>query len=470
MPEYGFNLNLSPQTKPTSIADMLNIANSAQQFQQAQQLNPLQVQQAQQLLRQNQLATQKAEALVPEEIQTGVVTSQEERKRQPLATSEKQFEYDKKNSDRAFQLMTGFLRDPAIVNAAKDPAGAKQVLSDMNTLLLNGGVDKRITKLHMDELVNVAENHPEKLATILQNIGTAAISSSEQAASRRPQLTTTAGGAPATYTAESGTIGMPTIQGQQPIQPGQPAAQPTTQPQELPKVGGVTLSYPVRKADDVRPLGPSEESDRKYQQTQRQSLLDRQRTLTDAERVSDEVIKAAEELKKEAFFTKGGIAANLERKLQMFAQSEKYDQLAKDLANQTIQNAKVLGISDSVGGLNMSDAANGTIKIPPDVLIEIARRNKANQVNIDLQAKAKDSFYKQFGDNNGSTFDQVWRNNSDSKLFEALSIDKSKMPYKDKQEAYKKLFKDLAPQDLADFKTKKANIEAMVNGNFTGVK
>jgi len=470
MPDYGFNYNLGPQSKPTSIADMLNIANSAQQFQQAQQLNPLQVQQAQQLLRQQQLATQKAETLVPEEIETGVVTSREERKRQPLSTAEKQFDYDKKNADRAFQLMTGFLRDPAIINAAKDPAGAKQVLNDMNTLLLNGGVDKRITKLHMDELANVAENHPEKLVSVLQNIGSAATTSESQQGRRTPQLTTTAGGAPATYTAESGTIGMPTIQGQQQMQPGQPATQPTAQPQELPKVGGVSLAYPVRKAGELSPLAPSEEADRKYQQTQRQSLLDRQRALVDAERVSDEVIKVAEELKKEAFFTKGGIAANLERKLQMFAQSEKYDQLAKDLANQALQNAKVLGTSDSVAGLNMSEAATGSIKVPPDVLIEIARRNKASQVNIDLQAKAKDSFYKQFGDNNGATFDQVWRNNSDSKLFEALSIDKSKMTYKEKQEAYKKLFKDLAPQDLADFKTKKANLEAMVNGNFTGVK
>ena len=470
MPDYGFNYNLGPQAKPTSIADMLNIANSAQQFQQAQQLNPLQVQQAQQLLRQQQLATQKAETLVPEEIETGVVTSREERKRQPLTTQEKQFDYDKKNSDRAFQLMTGFLRDPAIVNAAKDPAGARQVLNDMNTLLLNGGVDKRITKLHMDELVNVAENHPEKLATILQNIGTAAISSSEQAASRRPQITTTAGGAPALFTPEPGTITQPNIQQgqqQQQTQTGEPITQPQ---QQLPKVGGVPLSYPVRKAGDLAPLAPSEEADRKYQQAQRQSLLDRQRALTDAERVSDEVIKVAEELKKEAFFTKGGIAANLERKLQMFAQSEKYDQLAKDLANQALQNAKVLGTSDSVAGLNMSEAATGTIKVPPDVLIEIARRNKASQVNIDLQAKAKDSFSKQFGDNNGSTFDQIWRNNSESKLFEAMSIEKSKMPYKEKQAAYKKLFEGLTPQDLADFKTKKANIDAMVNGNFTGVK
>jgi hypothetical protein len=470
MPDYGFNYNLGPQTKPTSLADMLNIASGAQQLQQSMQINPLQLQEAQQRLRQQQLATQKAEALTPEEIQTGVVTAQEERKRQPIATQEKSFEYKKKQGALATQILTGALRDPSIATAAQNPESAREVLQNLNQLMINQGVDPEAAKAHIDPLMNVLETHPEKLAGVLNYINTAATTSEAQAGRRTPQLTTSAGGAPATYTAESGTIGTPTIQGQPQMQPGQPAAQPTTQPQQLPKIGGVSLAYPVRKAGDLTPLAPSEESDRKYQQTQRQSLLDRQRALVDAERVSDEVIKAAEELKKEAFFTKGGIAANLERKLQMFAQSEKYDELAKNLANQAIQNAKVLGTSDTVGGLNMAEAASGTIKVPPDVLIEIARRNKANQTNIDLQAKAKDSFYKQFGDNNGATFDQVWRNNSDSKLFEALSIDKSKMPYKDKQEAYKKLFGKMSPEDMADFKTKKANIDAMVNGNFTGVK
>jgi len=48
MADYGFNLNLSPQTKPTSLGEMLNLASGAQQLQQAQQINPLQLQEAQQ--------------------------------------------------------------------------------------------------------------------------------------------------------------------------------------------------------------------------------------------------------------------------------------------------------------------------------------------------------------------------------------------------------------------------------------
>ena len=99
MPDYGFNYNLGPQAKQTNLSDMLNMAGSAQNLQQNMQMNPLQVQQAQQLLRQQQLTTQKAEALTPEEIQTGVVTAQEERKRQPIATKEKDFEYKKKQEN-----------------------------------------------------------------------------------------------------------------------------------------------------------------------------------------------------------------------------------------------------------------------------------------------------------------------------------------------------------------------------------
>jgi YD repeat-containing protein len=48
MADFGFNLNLGPQAKQTSLGEMLNLASGAQQLQQAQQINPLQVQEAQQ--------------------------------------------------------------------------------------------------------------------------------------------------------------------------------------------------------------------------------------------------------------------------------------------------------------------------------------------------------------------------------------------------------------------------------------
>lgn len=53
MADYGFNLNLGPQVKQTSLADMLNVAGAAQNLQQNMQLQPLQLQEAQQRVEQS---------------------------------------------------------------------------------------------------------------------------------------------------------------------------------------------------------------------------------------------------------------------------------------------------------------------------------------------------------------------------------------------------------------------------------
>jgi hypothetical protein len=460
MPDYQFNTQLGPTTKPMSLGDMLNLAGGIQSFQQAQQMNPL-------LLRQQQLATQKAEALTPEEIQTGAVKAQEERKRQPIETSSKQLEQDKAIGSLAIQIIGGVGTDPRILNAAQDPKAARDALIQTASVMVSSGIPEASAQKFLAPIMAVVEREPDKLPQIMKNLSAMGTTSESQTGRATPQLVSGPGGAPTLFTSGTGTVSQPRIQQNQPQQ-----MQPQGQPQgtELPMVGGVRLSYPVRRAGDINPLAPSEAADAKLQQEHRQALIERRRSLTAAERVSEEVIKKAEELEKEAYFSKGGVVGNLERKLRMYAQSEKYDALAKELANQTIQNAKVLGISDSVSGLNMSDAANGTIKVPPEVLIQVARRNRANQTEIDLQAAAKNSFAQQFGDNNGATFDQIWRNNSESSLYEAMAIDKSRMSYQEKQKAYKKLFEGMSAADLADFKRKKTNIEAMVNGNFTGVK
>jgi len=468
MPDYGFNYQIGPQTKPMTLGDMLNLAAGAQSLQQSMQMNPLQLEQQRLATRQQELLTQKAEQLTPQEIQTGRVRLQEEEKQAPIGTQKAQFERDKAIGTLATQIIGGVGTDPRIQNAAQDPQGAIDALTQTAQVMVASGIDPKTAQMFLAPVMAVAQKEPGKLPQVMKNISGMGTTSEAQTGRMTPQVGTI-GGAPALVTPALGKAqplnieqpGMP----QQPAQGGQPQ-----QGQQLPSIGGVSLAYPVRQAGDIRPMAPSEEADTKSQQQNRIALLDRQRTLVSAERISDDVIKTAEKLEKEAYFSKGGIAGNLERKVRMWVSSEEYDRLAKDLANQALANAKVLGTSDTVGGLNMAEAATGSVKIPPEVLIEIARRNKADQANIDLQAKAKNAFAKQFGDNNGATFDQIWRNNSDSKLFEAMSIDKSKMSYEQKQKAYKKLFEGMSPEDMADFKRKKSNIDAMVNGNFTGVK
>jgi hypothetical protein len=80
------------------------------------------------------------------------------------------------------------------------------------------------------------------------------------------------------------------------------------------------------------------------------------------------------------------------------------------------------GVGNTVAGLDMQAVANGTVKVPTSVLINIARRVQADQTNIDMQANGAQKFAEKFGDNNMKAYQQVWNKNADSKIFEAMNI------------------------------------------------
>ena len=445
MPDYGFNYNLGPQAKQTNLADMLNFANTAQQFQQAQQLNPL-------LLRQQQLATQEAESLTPERITTGRVKLQEEAKREPIATKEKDFEYKKKQGALATQILTAALRDPSVINATKTNANdARQVLQTLNELMINQGVDPEAAKAHIDPLMNVLDTHPEKLASVLNYINTAATTSEAQAGRRTPQLTTTAGGAPALFTAEQGTVTQPNIQ-------GQPQGQPQPAPQQAPTTSG--QMYPKRVAGDLRPYAPGEAEDEKAGIAYKNGLVKRQGELTTSKRNLDEVIKEATKLDPNSIWSSGFLGM-VNRKFKDFIGDPSYKQLSKDLANVQIANIQAMGGSlDTVAGQQLSKMANGDETYPPSVLINIARRAYADLTDLDMRATAAEKYAQVHGVANMNKFKQDWAANSDSKLFEAMAIEKSNLPAEQKKKEFKALLGS-DPSVLKDLMQKKKNLEKL---------
>jgi len=122
--------------------------------------------------------------------------------------------------------------------------------------------------------------------------------------------------------------------------------------------------------------------------------------------------------------------------------SSKYKQLSKDLANVQISNTLAKGGSlDTVNGQQLVKAANGDETFPPDVLINIANRAKADMTELDLKATAAQKFSQQFGDNNFKSFQQMWTKNADSKIFELYNISKDPdLNAKEKEAAKAKLF------------------------------
>ena len=99
------------------------------------------------------------------------------------------------------------------------------------------------------------------------------------------------------------------------------------------------------------------------------------------------------------------------------------------------------GVGNTVAGLDMAQVAGGTIKVPPEVLIKIARRVQADQTNLDMQANGAQQFAQKFGDNNMKAFQQAWNANArDTKIFEAMNLlEKESNPDKLKTE-FEKLF------------------------------
>jgi hypothetical protein len=93
-------------------------------------------------------------------------------------------------------------------------------------------------------------------------------------------------------------------------------------------------------------------------------------------------------------------------------------------------------------------------------LINIARRSYADLTDLDMRATAADKYAQNHGIANMNTFKQLWAANSDSKLFEAIAIEKSNLSPEQKKKEFKALIGN-DPAVLKDLMQKKKNLEKL---------
>jgi hypothetical protein len=182
----------------------------------------------------------------------------------------------------------------------------------------------------------------------------------------------------------------------------------------------VPLAYQVRQAGQAYTALPQEEEDRKVGTGYRNALVSRLPNMATERRNLDETITVARELEKSSAPTTG-ILGGAYRKVATWAGDPTYIELSKNLANTTLSNMQALGLRTDADK-TLSSAANGDYTYPPEVLIKIAERAKADMRNIELQASAAEKFSQKFGDNNMNAFKQMWKNNADTKIFELMNI------------------------------------------------
>jgi hypothetical protein len=489
VPPIGLNIKPPQQT---SLSDMLGIARGAQAYQQAEQINPLALQQQQQAARTGQ-------------IQLGVVEQGdiERRNLQTFFSDPNNFQTDGRidiDKINATVPKIAPLTGPDYVNkittlgtAQTEGLKAKQNLTQDQRALIGStlgvagrfGVDD--PQIAIRELRMLADQNPNNadlknlveksyvpifsqmqkgpgVTDALIKASQAILTPSQQQTALTPTIATTAGGQTVTTTPGVGiapptsTIGMAG---------GLQANVPTGGPSAggLPTAGaevalGMRLPFPVRRADQPYIAEPTEQKDQLAGQEYRNRLVEAQGKLTQGRRNVEEVIQTASGIGENLLFPGGGVMGRLEQKVLSAMKSSEYDMLAKDLANLALSNATAMGgAGNTVAGLDMQAVANGTIKVPPEVLIKIARRVQADQTNLDMQATGAQQFSQKFGDNNMKAYQQAWNANADSKIFEAMNITRDITDPAKQKEELTKLFPNA--NQYKDFLKKYQNIKKL---------
>ena len=240
--------------------------------------------------------------------------------------------------------------------------------------------------------------------------------------------------------------------GVQPQDMSQPAKSEFSKP--------VPLSYQVRQAGQAFTALPQEDADRKVGTEFRNNLVSRLPNMATERRNIDETIEVAEKLEKSSAPTSGILGAAY-RKVATWAGDPTYYELSKNLAQTTLSNMQALGLRTDADK-NLSSAANGDYTYPPETLIKIAQRAKADMHNIEMQAAAAEKFSQKFGDNNMNAFKQMWSNNADTKIFQAMNIfNDPKLSAEEKAKARDKLL-GTDPKQIKIFNEKYNNINKLV--------
>jgi hypothetical protein len=467
VPMIGTEVKPVPQT---SLADMLNIARGAQQYQQAQQINPLELQAKQQAARTGQIGLGVAEQ-----------QDMERRNLQTFFSDPKNFQtdgridIDKINAEvPRIAPLTGpdyVQKITTLGTAQTEGLKAKQNLNQDQRALIGStlgvagrfGVDD--PQVAIRELRMLAEQNPNNadlknlveksyvpifsqmqkgpgVTDALIKASQAIMSPTQQQTTFAPTITTTPEGKTITTTPGVG-ITPPTstvgtaggLQANVPATGGPVGAGADIAP-------GMRVPYPVRRADQPYIAEPTEQKDQAAGAEYRNNLVNGQMGLAQGRRNVEEVMQTASGIGENLLFPSGGVLGRLEQKALSAMKSSEYDMLAKDLANMAITTSKAMGsVGGTVAGLDMSAVANGTVKVPPEVLVKIARRVDADLTNVNLQANGAQKFSEKFGDNNMKAYQQAWNANArDTRIFEAMNLlEKETDPNKLKTE-FEKLF------------------------------
>jgi len=176
---------------PISLTDMMNMATGAQAYQQAKQLNPIQIQNAQEVLRQNQAAANVAQQTQTPKIEREMSDAETAR----VTALKANYGLTKEQTNDFSQIATGFKNDPRLKPdyLKENPTAGIDVINEAMDLAEAKGIDKKKLAVITHQAMGIAINNPNQLLNYLTNVTQAGMSPVEQQGMQNKTLVPTGG-------------------------------------------------------------------------------------------------------------------------------------------------------------------------------------------------------------------------------------------------------------------------------------
>jgi hypothetical protein len=446
--------DISLSAKPPvamTLPEMLNLARGAQAFQRESEVFP-------ELVEQSRIETRTKKI--------GEVSAGEN--------------LSKTRADKVFSVAGGFINDPRI--SSGDRNKTVEAMLEIQRKAIASGVPEAQVVAILSPITATAAHNPTALPQMLANVIQAQIGAPGQQGLQTGELVSS-GGQPGLLRKGPGTITPvkilqpETAPAPAPAAVGPAAAVPAAAPQVVATPKGVTsadmvasrndpgfpLPYPVRRAGDIRPFAPGEESATVEGQAYIKNLSAVGSTApTGLDRV-DRVLQTISKIESSRDF-KAGKPGELEAKLRAAIGDADYKLLSKEIADLVIATNQAIGGKTDATTALVSQATGNEV-YPPEILKNIATKLRGEAYGAMLEAKGANKFL-QLGLNEANLprgYKAAWDDNKDVRVYEAMAIFASdRLTPQEKITAYNKI-KPTNLEALNEFERKARNIESLAN-------
>jgi hypothetical protein len=454
--------DLSPQQQQgTSLGDLVNLARGVQAYQQAQQLNPVQLQTAQQqLLRLQQLTPEEvskaqSEATLAKETLKPRIEEQVSKTAQAQTAQQKAaLEFDTAQQSVLFNIAGGVLND-----LQKNPQNSIQTLEQAKARAMNAIKSDPKAKEKLDEtfepLMKVAKTQPQALPQVIKNIIESNIGAIQQQALQTGSTVELNG---VKYYYNPSTRQLEQLGGApaQPTQPGQAATQAVRKPslivEDMPVTGGNVSQLTSQQKDRY-------DSGVKLIDESVKAGVNAQESKQSIRKINEFINKAAGSAPGQALRKAGK---------WMFGDSE-VEMLMKNLADQQLRTANAMGVPTNMAR-ETSDLASGSADITPKALKSVIDRSDAMNTALDEFRSGLKKYVDNAGALNGpihaNKFQQAWADNYDVRIFLAKNILDSNMSADEKEKARQAILSRMTQKEIKELQEKSNNIEMLMKGGF----